>query len=431
MHAPNSLTAFLSLFSHERLLSLARHTAFVVRKPRKLDLRAFLLSSMILAIQQSGSLRLQAILLGMAANVTLSKQGLHKRLTDKACAFLQQCLAAAIAWRLPSAQPLQTSSFKRILVQDSTCLALPATLASCFPGPSNQCVKSQASLRIQCLYDLASECFVHFLLCPFTRNDQAAALDPIAFLRTGDLLLRDLGYFTLLSLRTIISQGAFFLTRRHSGVALYDSHTGQPLELASILSPKRFLDIPVLIGKDGKIPARLLAFPLPEQLAAQRRRKARSNRDRRLNPSKSSLYLLNWNILLTNASCSQLPPQKAAELYRLRWRIEILFKSWKSHFGLLSPLRIGRYQAETLIYGLLLFAVLSQHLLLPLADASNTPISHLRFTQFFSLWALPLLFAPPGPSNFSFRLFSQISLHCLYDKRTRPSYPFLKSASLS
>jgi hypothetical protein len=432
-HAAYSPTAFLSLFSPERLLSLARLSGFVVRTPRKVDLRAFLLSSMILALQRSGSLRLQSILLGMAANVTLSKQGLHKRLTNRASAFLQHCLAAAIAWRVRSPEHLPAGAFQRILVQDSTCLSLPAALASFFPGPSNQTGQPQASLRIQCLYDLLSESFVQFLLCPFTRNDQCAALDALDLLRAGDLLLRDLGYFTLSSLRAIASKGAFFLTRRHSSITLCDPLTGLPLDLASLLPGFGLLDIPVLIGQREKIPARLLAFPLPEDLANQRRRKALANRDRRLNPSKAALYLLGWNLLLTNADPLKLPAQKAANLYRLRWRIEIIFKSWKTHFGLLTPSRIGKHQAEVLVYGLLLFAVLSHHSLLPLADksASPRPPSLLRFCQFLGLWILPLLLSPPDSPIFSQRLSAQLSFHCLYDKRRRPNYFSLKSSFLS
>jgi hypothetical protein len=36
------------------------------------------------------------------------------------------------------------------------------------------------------------------------------------------------------------------------------------------------------------------------------------------------------NILITNADAAMLPAQVAVDLYRLRWQIEIEFKSWKS-----------------------------------------------------------------------------------------------------
>ena len=386
---------------------------------------------MILALQRSCSLRMQSVLLGVCADLTLSKQALHKRLNAGACGFLQQCLASAIAWRTPSAGHLKGIGFKRVLVHDSTCLSLPATLAAFFPGPANQSGKPQASLRIQCLYDLCAERFVAFLLCPFTRNDQAAASDPIGLLRAGDILLRDLGYFTLASLRAIAAKGAFFLTRCHCGSSLLDPLSGLPIDLTRILRRDQVLDIPVLAGQREKLPLRLLALPLPDALGNQRRRKARANRDKRLHHSEAYLHLLGWNLLLTNASPAQLSATKAARLYGLRWRIEILFKSWKSHLGLRCPNRIGRYQAQVLVYGLLLFAVLTHHCLPQLADTLALPSSQsfLKTTQLLAQWILPSLLATG--IDLPRRLMDQLSFHCLYDKRRRSNYYALKVSCLS
>lgn len=411
----------LSFLGSDHLLELARRCGFVVRCPRKLDLRAFVFSSMLVALEGCWSLRQQAFVVGLAADVTLSKQGLHKRMTRRAGAFLQQCLGAALAWRIPATERPAVAGFPRILIQDSTCLSLPAALAHFFPGPSNQSGKPQASLRIQGLYDLVGERFLQFLLCPFTRNDQAAALDAIPWLRPGDLLLRDLGYFTLNSLRAIASKGAFFLSRLHSGVTLLDPLSGHPLDLAKILPSERPLELPVLLGQEEKIPLRLLAFPLPESLANARRRKARANRDKRLRPSPRYFHLLGWNLLLTNACPGQLPLQKAPALYRLRWRIEVLFKAWKSHLGLRSPSRIGPHQAEILVYGLLL-AVVLLHRCLQNPPSGRSPLSVLLLAHFLAFFLLPMALSPPDLGHFPRRLLSQLSFHCRYEKRLRPNY---------
>ena len=79
---------------------------------------------------------------------------------------------------------------------------------------------------------------------------------------------------------------------------------------------------------------RLVAQPVPEAVANQRRRRARSNRDRRLNPGAEHLYLLGWNIFVTNVPRSVWPAKVLQPIYRVRWRIEIIFKAWKSHLGL-------------------------------------------------------------------------------------------------
>ena len=43
---------------------------------------------------------------------------------------------------------------------------------------------------------------------------------------------------------------------------------------------------------------------------------------------------MGWNLFLTNVPTSIWPPKALVAVYRLRWRIEIIFKTWKSHLGL-------------------------------------------------------------------------------------------------
>jgi Transposase DDE domain len=418
---------------------LAKLCGFVRRALRKLDLHGFVLSSMVLALQQACSLRQQAILAGICGATTLSKQALHKRLGRPAVLFLQGCLAAAIGSRLSSNLACRPTAFGRVLIQDSTCISLPARLAGLFPGPSNQSGKPQACLRIQCLYDLLTERFVRFTLGPFTRNDQAAAGDLPPLLQPRDMVLRDLGYFTIDSLRAIAAKAAFFLTRLRYGVTLFCPKSGAPIDLAKILRPGATLDIELLLGQREKLPVRLLAFALPPKIAAERRRKARADRDKRLCHSDHYLYLLGWNIFLTNASPQQLPLATAATLYRLRWRVEILFKAWKSHLGLHHVSQLGSRQVEVLVYGLLLFAML-MHDHAPLAgeplssgpsDPPPPPLSLLRLAQFFGSWLLTLLMADLHPSDLQERLRQQLHAHCRYDRRRRKNYADLRSAILS
>jgi len=86
-----------------------------------------------------------------------------------------------------------------------------------------------ASLKIQWIADLKTvrgAC----LLSGFTRNDQAAAPDILEIARPGDLVLRDLGYFTVAVLAKLARQKIAFLTRYRHGITLYDPVSGQPLD---------------------------------------------------------------------------------------------------------------------------------------------------------------------------------------------------------
>jgi len=103
-----------------------------------------------------------------------------------------------------------------------------------------------------------------------------------------------------------------------------------------LLKSRPQLELDVLLGARERLPVRLVALRLATPLAAQRRRRARANarRDRALRLSKAYLKLLDWTILLTNVTPEQLTAQQLLEAYACRWQIEVLFKSWKSHFQL-------------------------------------------------------------------------------------------------
>jgi len=94
------------------------------------------------------------------------------------------------------------------------------------------------------------------------------------------------------------------------------------------------LDQDVLLGQREKIPVRLVALPVPEAVANERRRKAKKNRDRRCRPSEETLQLLGWQLFILNVPATVWDTPTVAKVYALRWRIEIIFKAWKSHFNL-------------------------------------------------------------------------------------------------
>jgi len=433
-HAASFFATHLSLPAKSTLFNLARQCGFVRREPRKLDPESFVISCLLLALQKGASLRRQAVLAGTLAGSVISKQGLHQRLSGRIEAFLQACLAAVLSSRLAGGRSGSVpAGFSRVLLQDSTCLALSPALAARFPGPANQSGKPAASLRLQCLYDLGRERFVSFLLSPFTRNDQSAAHDVVGLLRPGDLLMRDLGYFSLSSLTKIADLGAFFLTRLRYGVRLSCSQTGRSLVLAELLQPGVGLDLPVLLGPKGALRARLLAFPLPAATANERRRKARADRDKRLRHAEDYYHLLGWAIYLTNADDQQLPAARVPPLYRLRWRIEIVFKAWKSHWGLASVRSAGPRQVAPLIYGALLLIALTHHQPLRSDDEATAPppISLLRLAGLAADWFMPLLFAGIGPDELCRRLRDQGRLHARYDRRRkRKNYISLRQDSL-
>src|SRR6267154_1668223 len=109
------------------LLSSARQSGLVRRRPRKIQPLAFLQTSCLLALQRNVSLAGWAGLWSLFNGQTLSKQAVAKRFSAAAVLFLQTVLKALLSQfcfrDLP--RPKALANFSRVLIQDSTCLPLP------------------------------------------------------------------------------------------------------------------------------------------------------------------------------------------------------------------------------------------------------------------------------------------------------------------
>lgn len=411
------------------LQSLARSSGFVLRRPRKLSLEAFL-QSVLLGLCQPNhySLRSWAAHLSALQSNLFSKQALHRRCGRGLVKFLELLLAGLLGssmWRDCRAELLE--HFGRVLLQDSTAVALHPALAKYFPGCGNQHQRCLASLKIQALFELRSQRWIHFELGALTDNDQKASALILSHLQPGDLVIRDLGYAVFEVWRQIMARGAYFLSRWRADFCLCDPQTHQPLELLALLQNRAQLSCQVLLGVEELLPVRIVALRLPAHLAAQRRRRARANarRDRALRLSRRYLKLLDWTILLTNVSDHRLSAQQLLELYGCRWQIEVLFKSWKSHF------RIGRLptsnplQVQIQLLAKLLAISLLQNLFAPhLIAGQDQPLSPLKIAVYFSC-LLPLIAASPHQNWFDHFLY-----FCRYDSRHDRLNFFQKLSSL-
>lgn len=340
-----------------QLEARARDTGFLKRRARKITPLLFVQAAILLVDQSVVSLSRWAVLLGLLGHRSIAKQSLWERITAGAVAFLQQTLGLVLAERIApraGAVPQALRSFGRVLIQDSTTILLSSKLAKVFPGSRNQCGSKHGQLKIQTFYDLLSQRFLSFSLSGFNRNDQAAAPDVVPLLQPGDLVLRDLGYFVIETFQRVAQAGAFFLSRLRLDTSLWDPTTDRPLALLNQLRRAACLDVPVLLGQQ-RLPVRLVALRLPEAVAAERRRKAKQNRDKRCQPNATSLALLGWAIFVTNVDRRVLSARAVALVYGLRWRIETIFKSWKSHFRITQLPKGSAAQLQAVVYARLIF----------------------------------------------------------------------------
>jgi len=408
------------------LEQIARDTGFTKRSARKAGARQWLRAICLLSVLPTRSFRAFGWLLGLIEGDSHSKQNVGKRMTSSFNRFLQEILerlAARLVGPNVRVDPA-LKAFNRVIVQDSTVIGLPSHLADSFPGASNQTGKAISGMRVQAFFDLLSERCLGFSIGPFTRNDQKASGDILQVARPGDLVLRDLGYSSLRIFAGMREAGIDFISRLKYGTHLFDK-TGAPFDLLAELQRFGKVDIEVYVGAAAKVPVRLVAVPVPEAVAAERRRKARANRDRRTNPSAEHMRLLGWTILVTTVPAEQLSPDDLAGIYGLRWRIETLFKAWKSCFriGKIPSYASAPFAAALVLAGLLYVAVfqcLFQRLQRqePANQQSLSPLKLASLIENLASIELQSIIQKL-PDD---RLINLTLYHCRYDRRKRKHY---------
>jgi hypothetical protein len=118
-------------------------------------------------------------------------------------------------------------------------------------------------------------------LQPGRHHDATAALQTAA-VPARALRLADLGYFALEVFAQIAAGGGYWLSRLHGSTTLYTA-TGEPLDLTTWLTQQSDPQIERLLqlGAKQHLPCRLLGARVPQEGAAQRRRRLRQDAQRR------------------------------------------------------------------------------------------------------------------------------------------------------
>ncbi|MFH1321790.1 MAG: transposase [Bacteroidota bacterium] len=238
--------------------------------------------------------------------------------------------------------------------------------------------------------------------------------------KKGDLVIRDLGYFVLNVFKEMAQTGIFFLSRLKYGVTIIDSVTGQPINLLEALKNKQSIDMQVYIGAKEKIAIRLVVVRVPEEVAAERRRQLKKDRDKRKKPSKEYLALLDWTLFITSVPKEIWTIDQIVKVYRLRWRIEMIFKSWKSYFNMASLVAnrcTNKIRVEALIYSMLIFITmfnirLYKYFLDKLYYSKGIAVSLMKFSKYISE-NLDMILKTPDIDLIE----EQVAYYCQYDRR--------------
>lgn len=403
----------------------ARSSGFKQRKPQKITAKWLVLGFFLLAMQSKHTLQGWAEQLCLLNGKTVSRQAVWERINDCFIRFLLMVLKYQMKYQADLDHKKSNfhpalSRYKRILLQDSTTIALPDMLSRFYPGNVSR-GKQKAILKIQVIYDLMSHRFVHFEITPFTANDQSKSDDIITVSRNTDLVIRDLGYFSLNCFEQMITTKISFVSRVRYGVKIYDAHSQESIDLLGLLRKHHQFDQWVLLGRQHHVPVRLIIEPLPQQQADCRRMKAKQDRDHRLNHDKRYYELLGYRLFITSEDETVFTPSQIAKVYGLRWRIESIFKCWKSQFHLQqlidTNVSFTKQRVQAIIYLMLLFILLFQVTLFQyfqssLSKINGGAISLIKLCRYMSSNIQRLLENPFQ------KLLQEIIYYCKYDQRS-------------
>lgn len=344
----------------------ARATGFV-RRASKLTGARFVQTLVFGWLAQPEARLSQLAQTAATLGVALSPQALDGRFGVASAACLREVLEAAVHVVLAAdavAVPV-LRRFTAVAVQDCTTIRLPDALAAAWPGCGGGTPSSgAAAMKLGVRLDLVTGQLAGPYVEAGRANDRATIV-AAAPLPPGALRLADLGFFRLDELAAQATQGVWWLSRWQPGTALY-APDGQRQELLPLLTAApAALDLPVQLGVRQRLPARLLAARVPQEVADQRRRRVRAAaRDKGRAASAAHLALCAWTIFLTSVPAERLTLREALVLARARWQIELLFKLWKGHLRVDEWRSANPWRILTEVYAKLLAALVQHWLVL-------------------------------------------------------------------
>jgi hypothetical protein len=352
-----------SLLSLENINAIAKRVGFLKRKS-KLTPMMFLKMVLFDHLQsERPSLQQHSFGIQNDGGKKISKQGIGERFTHHAVGFLMSVFQHYLENQL-SAQQLPSGlkeKFTSVRVMDSTEFKLHESLCTAFPGYSGSGTKACAAVQFE--FDILSGKVNHLSLENARVSDKAYASERMATLREGDLLLRDLGYYSVSTYLEIESKKAFYVSRLNPQVNIYEKKRGvfKVLKHGGIIkrlraSGKMYLDIPVYIGKDTKHPVRLIANLLEEEAVAHRI-KNKMNRKTKLNRADKLTSQL--NLFVTNMKKEFCGTADIYRLYKIRWQVELVFKTWKSVLNIDKVRKMKADRLKCYLISKLLWVMLS------------------------------------------------------------------------
>jgi hypothetical protein len=233
-------------------------------------------------------------------------------------------------------------------------------------------------MKLQLMIEYKSGKYESIVTTDGVASDQRYMGQVLKQIGINELLIYDLGYSKQEYMIGISQRESYFASRFNHQVNLYksviDDMTGEnvlgenvfkrfdlEMELRKLaVSNVSLHEFELWISNSGKVlKIRLIVESVPKSIVEQRMKKAkRKAGKKKRKPTPKYLYLQNWNLYITNIEQEKIVAKDIILLYKIRWQIEIVFKSWKSYHGLEHVKGKRKSRIECFIYGRLIMIVI-------------------------------------------------------------------------
>jgi len=349
-HLTRYARALRSVLSERHLVSLARETGHCRR------LRDITPQRLVCALVEAlGALRVRTIAdilrtFNAQSGLATRYKPFHKRLArPEFPRFLRQVYLDVVRKLsqnvLRAAAPVQLGRFEDIVLQDGSSFAVHDALAKTFAGRFTKV--RPAAVELHAFVSVFHDQVLNAQLAADTEGERDFLPAPQEL--SGKLLLADRGYPSLEYFEKVIAAEGFFLMRAKSDL----NPTARCVR-----------------GPGGRLP-RFEGYSLQDILRwlPRRRLDLEAEWERPHGRTLRLRMVLVWTppkkrfmVLVTNVSRRVLTARQCAEVYRLRWQIELLFKEWKSFANLHEFASADPSIVEGLIWSSLCAAALKRSL---------------------------------------------------------------------
>jgi len=347
----------------EEINDIAKKTGFFQRTGKICPFDFLMVLIFRLAASYPPALRIMASLL----EKNVSRSGLHQRFTEKAADFVKCCLQTIIVKQTMKDQPVSIKlldPFNRVLIQDSSSWDVSSQLKEIYTGSGGSA--SEANCKLQFCYDYKTGSIILLEDTKGTEPDQAKGKQIKDVVEENDLILRDLGYSSYETFSDIAQKKAFFCSRFLTTSDVWELINNKyvKVDFEKIFKQNDAgVELNVFLkgkGKDQYLPIRLIAFPVPQEIANLRRSRLHKNAAKKGRTcSPKGLFLCDWSMFITNAHEDLIPAKMIRTLYRIRWSVELIFKNWKSILKIhVSSVRKNHYRIKCELYAKLILVAM-------------------------------------------------------------------------